>query len=314
MNRYICLGFDSGGTKSAVLVADTGGRILCREESPTGAPRETLEKLFEIASRFPRAALAGISCGGPLDEGKGLILSPPNLPGWDRVPITEMVSRRFGIPTALMNDADAGALAEWRFGAGRGCESLVFLTFGTGLGAGLVLGGRRYRGASGYAGELGHIRLADDGPVGYGKRGSFEGFASGGGIAQSARAAALRAIERGETVAYASTVESLASVSAKTVAEAAFAGDPTAIEVYREAGRRLGQGLAIVVDLVNPERILLGGVFLRAEALLRPSMEEVLARECLPGALSAVTISPTGLGESIGDYAALSVAMTLIKD
>ncbi len=305
------LGFDIGGTKCAALLADGSGRVLCREEIPSGPPSSVLPALFRLAESFPRAACAGISCGGPLDEERGLILSPPNLPGWDAVPITRMVEEHFGIRAALMNDADAGALAEWRFGAGRGCESMAFLTFGTGLGAGLILNGRRYRGASGYAGELGHIRLASEGPAGYGKEGSFEGFASGGGIAQTARTAALAAIQRGESPLYAPTIADLAGVTAKHVAEAADAGDALAREVYARVGRWLGRGLSILVDLLNPELIAIGGVFPRAEHLLREAMEEELVRESLAGALAAVRVVPAALGERIGDLAALSVALEL---
>ena len=129
----------------------------------------------------------GISCGGPLDSKKGIIFSPPNLPGWDNVPITRILSDEFGVETALQNDANACALAEWLMGAERGHSNMIFLTFGTGMGAGLILNGRLYSGTNDLGGEVGHIRLAKTGPVGFGKAGSFEGFCSGGGIAQLAK-------------------------------------------------------------------------------------------------------------------------------
>ena len=118
--------------------------------------------------RSQQTAAVGISCGGPLDSKKGLILSPPNLPGWDNVPVTKLLSEALQVPAFLQNDADACAIAEWRFGAGQGCENMVFLTFGTGLGAGLILNGKLYQGASGMAGEVGHLRLFDNGHIGYG--------------------------------------------------------------------------------------------------------------------------------------------------
>lgn len=139
----------------------------------------------------------GISCGGPLDPVRGIIQSPPNLPGWCDVPITEIVRAKTGVPVFLQNDANACALAEWRFGAGRGTQNMVFLTFGTGLGAGIIVNGGILNGASGMAGECGHVRLASDGPVGYGKAGSFEGFCSGGGLARQGREAAEKAILSG---------------------------------------------------------------------------------------------------------------------
>ncbi len=303
------LGFDIGGTKCAVLLGDETGTILFREEIASGSPDAVLPRLFEIARRYPRADFAGISCGGPLDEGRGLILSPPNLPGWNEIPMVKMVEDAFGIPARIINDADAGALAEWRFGAGRGARNMAFLTFGTGLGAGLILDGRRYGGASGMAGELGHVRLAPLGPVGYGKAGSVEGFASGSGIAQMGRCAALEALQKGEPSGYCRSYEELSGVTAKSVALAADEGDAVALAVYREAGARLGAGLSILVDLLNLELIVIGGIYMRSAHLLREAMEETMRRECLPASLSAVRVVPAALGEQIGDLAAVSVAM-----
>ena len=128
----------------------------------------------------------GVSCGGPLNSRTGVVQSPPNLPGWDDVPIVKILEDAFGIPAFLQNDANACALVEWKYGAGRGCENMVFLTMGTGMGAGVIADGRLLRGARDMAGEVGHLRLEKDGPVGYGKAGSFEGFTSGGGIARLA--------------------------------------------------------------------------------------------------------------------------------
>lgn len=123
----------------------------------------------------------GISCGGPLDSRRGIVFSPPNLPGWDKVPITKFFSERFHVPCFLQNNANACVLAEWKWGNGKNLDNVVFPTFGTGMGAGLILNGKLYEGAKGLAGEIGHMRLARHGPVGYGKAGSFEGVCSGGG-------------------------------------------------------------------------------------------------------------------------------------
>ena len=193
------LGFDIGGTKCAVLLGKQESesiRIVDKVAVPTDLPAyEMIGKLFGIAGellekhRISKDELygVGISCGGPLSSKKGLILSPPNLIGWDRVPIVQMAKDHFGKPVLLQNDANACAVAEWKYGAGRGYENLIFLTFGTGMGAGFILNGHLYSGISDLAGEVGHIRLADMGPVGFGKAGSFEGFCSGGGIAQVAQ-------------------------------------------------------------------------------------------------------------------------------
>ncbi len=155
-----------------------------------------------------------------------MILSPPNLPGWDQIPITEWVRDATGLPAWLLNDADAGALAEWRFGAGRGCQNMVFLTFGTGFGAGLILNGRLYSGIDDGAGEIGHVRISPTGPVGYGKAGSLEGFCSGGGIAQLARLMVLEKTQMGERVAFCDRAGGPDQLSARLVGEAADDGDP----------------------------------------------------------------------------------------
>ena len=307
------LGFDIGGTKCAVCLgtaAEGGVKVAARRQidTPSGW-QETLARLFDAGEALLDGAkpdACGFSCGGPLDAEAGIVLSPPNLPSWDRVPLTRLAKERFGAAAFLENDANACALAEWRCGAGRGSRNMVFLTFGTGLGAGLILDGRLIRGANGNAGEAGHIRLAPFGPAGYGKSGSFEGFCSGGGIAQLAVTLGKEAVQNGVTPAY--LKDGWDSVSAKCVAQAAARGDRTAMSVFRLCGEKLGEGLAVLVDILNPQTIVIGSVFARCEALLRPSMEAALAREALAPSLDAVRVVPAALGESIGDIAALCVA------
>jgi glucokinase len=251
-------------------------------------------------------AASGISCGDPLDAPAGVIQAPPNLPDWVEVPIVEMARARFKIPAFLENDANACALAEWRWGAGRGSDNIAFLTCGTGMGAGLILNGKLYRGASGSAGELGHIRLAPFGPAGYGKEGSFEGFCSGGGISQLAGIIYRRAVQRGYPLPAGADISR--PMSARETADAARSGDKAALEVFEICGRMLGRGLAILIDLLNPEKIIIGSIYTRCEDLLAPFMMEEAARVCLPRSLEAVSIVPAMLDEAIGDYAALCVA------
>ncbi len=309
------IGFDIGGTKCAVTVGTATGAIVETLRLPTtGSAAAMLDRLADGARRLLAghrslaAAAAGVSCGGPLDSRRGLILSPPNLPGWDEVPVVERLAAALGVPCFLENDANACALAEARLGAGRGASSVVFCTMGTGFGAGLVLDGRLCRGASGGAGEIGHVRLTEGGPIGYGKAGSVEGYVGGSGIAALARLRAGEALARGEAVAFCGDPASLPALDAKRVAEAAQAGDSHAIAIYTEVGRMLGRALAIVVDLLNPEVIVVGSIFARAERLLRPAMEAELAAEALPANLAACRIVPAALGESLGEHAALMVA------
>lgn len=302
------LGIDIGGTKCAVLKGTANMQVLKREQFATMSVEKTLERIMELAEQMWPFEAIGISCGGPLDSKKGVILSPPNLPGWDAIPITAMLTGRFGVPCYLMNDANACGLAEWQHGAGKGSENMLFFTFGTGLGAAIILGGRLITGASDMAGEAGHIRLAPFGPVGYGKAGSFEGFCSGSGIAQLGQTMAKEQLQQGLTVRYCDSMEALPSVTAKSIALAADAGDPTAIEVYRQSGEMLGRGLSVIIDILNPDTIVLGSIFERSENLLRPSMEAVISKEALPRAAKACRIVPAALGNSVGDIAALTVA------
>lgn len=316
MEKWL-IGFDIGGTKCAAILGKVeNGNFFIAQKSvfPTKNfpdPVDCIEnfstEINKVLAAFPdvQPEAIGISCGGPLDSKKGVILSPPNLPGWDEVHICEILEEKFHLPAKLCNDADACALAEWKFGAGRGAENMAFLTFGTGLGAGLILNGRLYIGSCGMAGECGHIRLDDSGPVGYGKAGSFEGFCSGGGIAQLGKLHA----EKHLPLPWCKTIDDLENITAKSIAEAAAAGDPDAIAVYAESGRRLGYGLSILIDLLNLEKIVIGSVFARSENLLRPAMEKVIEKETLEQSRKICKILPAELGENIGDIAALSVAL-----
>ena len=309
------IGFDIGGTKCAVSVGHTEGENLIIDSKkiiPTDlgiSPYEMIDKMCvlarEMTDDFTRI---GISCGGPLDSEKGIIMSPPNLVGWDNVEISSYLKKRYSGKVNLQNDANACAVAEWKFGAGRGCKNMIFLTFGTGLGAGLILNSRLYSGTNDMAGEAGHIRLSQKGPKGYGKEGSFEGFCSGGGLAKLGRMYAEKCLLNGKTVSFCKNADELELISAKTIAEKAYEGFEDAIEIYKTCGHRLGQGLAILVDILNPEKIVIGSIYKRAGDLLAPAMYEVLKKECLPQSLDVCCVVAAELGENLGDYAALSVA------
>jgi glucokinase len=191
---------------------------------------------------------------------------------------------------------------------------MVFLTCGTGMGAGLILDGKLYTGAGNLAGEAGHIRLAEDGPPGYGKRGSFEGFCSGGGIARLGRAEAERALDEGRPPLFCPRREDLEGISARSIAGALEQGDPLALSIYRAAARRLGQGIALIIDLLNPELVVLGSIYVRQQKVLEGPMREEIAREALSPSAALCRILPAGLGERVGDYAALSVGANALKE
>ena len=316
------LGFDIGGTKCAVTLGkseipeDVGELILDKLSFPTAVERgyaSVIKQLLDSADALlERNAVGkgellscGISCGGPLDSKKGVIQCPPNLPDWDNVPITDIFGEHFGVPVYLQNDANACAVAEWKFGAGRGLENLVFLTFGTGMGAGLILDGRLYTGKNDLAGEVGHIRLSETGPLGYGKRGSFEGFCSGGGIERAAKEMLENHLAHGGE----SVLADEKDISAKTVAVAAKAGDEFARSVYRQCAKKLGEGLSILIDILNPEAIIIGSIYSRDRGLFDEIIADVIKREALEISGAECKILPALLGNSIGDYAALAVAL-----
>ena len=305
-------GIDIGGTKCAVIVGDENG-IVEKIKFPTTNVDDTIRNIIEAVEKLGANDAIGISCGGPLDSKRGVIMSPPNLPGWDNIEIVKMLKDRFNVPVAIANDANACAMAEWKFGAGRGCDNMVFMTFGTGLGAGLILDGKLYSGTNDMAGEVGHVRLSDFGPVGYGKAGSFEGFCSGAGIAELGKTYAKEQLAMGKTTGYCKSYAELDTVNAKTVADAADAGDEVAIKVYDTCAYKLGVGVSILIDILNPERIVIGSIFTRSENLLREKMEEVIKKEALSYAAGVCRVVPAELGESIGDFAALAVAAEAYK-
>ncbi len=295
------LGVDLGGTKTSVSLGTDAGVLLDKIVTPTAATvEETLEAIYTnleelLGKHKVSAAAIGVSSGGPLDSEAGIIQSPPNLPAWRDIPITKLLSDHFSIPVYLENDANACALAEWYWGAGVGSSSLIFLTFGTGLGAGLILDGKLYRGASGLAGEVGHWRMAPDGPECYYKRGSFESFASGCGINGLYREWYGK------------------DISAKEVCMRALAGEEQANNVIQKSAEMLGSGLALLVDLLNVERIIIGSIYARNVELFAPPMQRVMEAECLSQTLAACQVLPAALGESLGDLAALGIARDALK-
>ena len=309
------IGFDIGGTKCAVSIGEQEhDRILIKEKKVfstdlTRSPYEVIDTMCALAETMTDDfSRIGISCGGPLDSKRGIIMSPPNLTGWDEVPIVAYIKEKYHGRVALQNDANACALAEWQYGAGKGTKNMIFLTCGSGLGAGLILNGQLYTGTNDMAGEVGHIRLNDYGPVGYGKAGSFEGFCSGNGIAALGRSMAIEKLQMGQPVSYCTGLETLAEVSAKSIAECADAGYEDALEVYRISGDKMGAGIAILIDILNPERVVIGSVFQRSGHLLREAMEKRIRKECLIHTEQVCRVVPAALTENIGDYAALSVA------
>ncbi|SET72314.1 ROK family protein [Lacrimispora sphenoides] len=312
------IGFDIGGTKCAVFLCRLEGDTIIwndrKEIQTTSDWRAVLDTLCVYGERMLEThevsrpdCRIGISCGGPLSPDRKIICSPPNLPGWVSVPIVSYLSEKLQMPARMLNDADACALAEWKYGAGKGSLHMIFLTFGTGLGAGLILNGRLYTGACGMAGEVGHVRLKEDGPVGYGKAGSLEGFCSGGGIRQMAIDKAKQMEKEGKKASFQTGEKE--EIKAKDVAEAARAGHKDAAELLKESGTYFGRGLSMLIDILNPEVIVAGSIYARTHEFMEPSMWEEIRREALASSAAVCRIVPAQLGERIGDYGAVMAAV-----
>jgi glucokinase len=316
----LLVGIDIGGTKTAVLLSVNPPEVIARKEFAT-RPAQGWQRAVELIKSGIRELLAekgfdatavtriGVSCGGPLDPDRGIIQSPPNLPTWDDVPIKAIMEQEFKAECMIENDANAGAVAEHRFGGGKGSQNMVFLTMGTGLGAGIITNGRLYRGTNDFAGEVGHIRMTRTGPVGYNKAGSAEGWASGGGMAQVAPKMVAAALKKRRKTSLAKLYRSGGPITAKDIGLAAHKGDAVAIEILGSTGERLGEVLAILIDLLNPDRIVIGGLAMRMGDLLLEPARRVVRREALEVPARTCQIVPATLGESIGDAAALCIAM-----
>ena len=313
------LGFDIGGTKSAAILASAaeGIQIIDKMLVPTEASLgfvQAKNKLFDMGRSIlyknnmttNDLTAIGISCGGPLHE--GVIYSPPHLPGWDNIPIAEIISKEFGVPAFLQNDANACALVEWQLGAGKGCRDMVFITMGTGFGAGIIAESKLIQGTFGQAGEIGHLRLSDDinAPYGYGKQGSVEAYCSGEGIANLARIYTEESLAKGIKPAW--VKDGLNLIDAEKLAKYAHDGDKDACLIFEKVGEYLGKALSVLIDLLNPEVIVIGSIFVRCENLLRPSMEKTLTEESLTISKKACRIVPAKLAEHLGDYASIYAA------
>lgn len=328
----LAIGVDIGGTKIAVSLIDLSGKVADKrvfdtnvQRGPWQAVNGIIASIHDIVQRH-RISLEetigiGVACGGPLDHERGLILSPPNLPGWDRIPINEILHREFNLPVALENDANAGAVAEMLFGAGkerrergRPVKDLLYLTMGTGIGGGLILDGRLYRGITGSAGEVGHMKVVHNGPLcRCGRRGCLEAVCSGPSIARRAREAIEERMansgtgDPGEVTSMVRLAEGdPLKITAKEVFDAARLGDELARHIVQETAEFLGIGLANLVNILNPEIIVLGTIATRVGDLLLGPVREVVAREAWEEPAGAVEIRGSSLGDYIGDYAAVA--------
>ncbi len=307
----VFLGIDIGGTNVKTALVRVDGAVLSFDshEWSGGPPGDAVKVAADSArSQMESSGLTpdacGCACAGLIDCAEGVVRSSPNLPDWHDVELSAMLSRELGLPVVLENDANAAAYAEYLVGAGRGARDLVMLTLGTGIGGGVVLGGRLYRGSHGTAGEIGHTTVEREGPVcACGSRGCLERLANAEAVVAKAR----ELLEQGRRSALSEKAAS-GTIHAVDVGLAAAAGDQVAIDALAAVGRALGVGLANVSQILDPDVIVIGGGVVSAgEPLLRPARQELEAR--LSGyEFRGPRVVPAALGDTAGVVGAALLA------
>jgi glucokinase len=304
------VGVDIGGTKIGVACGDDRGTISYQDAFPTDHAKSPEVLIDDALARLSNsghldgAAAVGFSCPGPMSSHEGRFLDPPNMPRWHGFQLLEHVRDRVLQPVAMMNDANACALAEWHWGAGRGTATMIFMTMSTGMGAGLMINGQLHQGPDDLAGEIGHLRLDPDGPVGFGKRGSVEGYLSGPGLVQLGEAETRAAGQVGEP-----TVLPVTGLTSEVLCAAAADGDDAALRAVRRSADALGRLCALLTDLLNPDVIVLGTIGTAYQSLFIPQATRVLEREALSRSAARVRIVPSALGEKRSSLSAVAVAI-----
>jgi len=322
-HEQLVIGIDLGGTKICTAVVNRAGGIMAHDHRETLAkegPQAVIGRMIDAARGVMaqagiaqcQVAAVGVGSPGPLDIEADVALSPPNLPGWDRVPLRRWIEEGLGIPTTLENDAYAAALGEHHFGAGRGVDHMIYVTVSTGIGGGLILGGELYHGATGMAGEIGHTTILTHGPLcGCGNRGCLEALASGSAIACRGRELVAHGVP--------TKIADLAGgdldlITARLVAEAASEGDVEAEKILSEAMDYLGVGLASLVNLFNPQLIVIGGGLTHIGERLFGPVRRAIKRRAFPAQAQAVRVVPAELGDHVGVLGAAAVAWRMLAD
>lgn len=309
------LALDIGGTKLAVAVVTADGRTHGYRVEPTrkAEGHETvIRRLFALgkdaivdAGLGPVAAV-GISCGGPLDAATGVLLSPLHLPGWINVPIVELATAEFGVPAVLENDATAAVLGEYRYGIAKNADTALYLTISTGVGGGAIINGRLHRGAAGNGGEFGHVMVRPGGrPCMCGRNGCLEGYASGTSIA--ARAAEAVAASNSSSM-----LALLPEIKGEDVSAAARSGDPLAVEIWNETVEVLSQAITDLVNVFEPNVIVLGGGVTRTGDQLLAPVRAAVQRDAMPPAAAAARIELAALGDEVCVVGAAALAFDRI--
>ena len=301
MEKISVYGISIGGTKTAVTHAFYDGNFSNIEKelfaSFPNDPEKEMNQIYSIIDKFNYPVdVISVIVGGPLDINKGLLLKPPHLPGFDNFQIVNILKEKYHVDVYMLNDADACALAEYKFGAGKGYHNMAYLTFGTGFGSGLILNNKLYTGQNGMAGEIGHVRLNETGPIGYNKAGSVEGFVAGGNIPLWAK----EYIKGKETA-----LDKYQNLTTKDIADEARLGDKVAIEIFDEVAKRLGESISILIDILNLDLVVIGGIYPRCLDLLEKKTLESIKNNTIKNNFESCNVVPSKLQEQIDDYSSL---------
>ena len=302
------IGIDVGGTNVKIALVDGDGKIIYSNSVPTYAQmgyeytvnniKQAIKDLMKETNTEAKDIQGiGFDFPGQVDCKTGVVKNAPNIPGWVNVPIAQMIEDEFHIPTRIDNDVRCAALGELKFGAGRGCENFVCITVGTGIGSGLVINGKVVRGAANAAGEIGHIKLQmEDGPLcGCGDSGCLEAFASGPSIV----AMAQEYLKGGKSAKFRELAGD-GEITPYIVAKAAEAGDPVAKRIFEKMGYYIGMGLTSVINLLNPEKIIIGGGVAECGDLLLDPIRRTINDRAMKVQRESVEIVPAELGNSAG--------------
>ncbi|MBO6280808.1 MAG: ROK family protein [Bacilli bacterium] len=303
--RHI-IGISIGGTKTAICYATLGDNNevleVVKKQTPTLPfdPDTNMKNIYKAIDEYPQDFdFISVIAGSPMDADNGLILAPSNLRGWHDYPIVNLLKERYKVDSTLLNDADASALAEYIYGVGKGSRNFVYLTVGTGFGAGLILNGQLYSGGCFNAGEIGHLRGSEtaNGPTRNEKKGSFESLVSGGGMGDYANAFIKDHPN--------SLLNKYEKISARDVFTEARNGDEFALFIVNQCATKLGEALSIILDLLNPDVVAIGGIYPRGLDLLEKTVLKVAEENSLPINFHHAKILPSELEEKIDDYSSL---------
>ncbi len=307
MKKYR-IGVDIGGTNIKIALVDFEGKIIYSNTTPTRAEmgfeagvaniKQAIKDLMQETKESSKTIESiGFGLPGQIDYKAGMVKNLPNIPGWINIPLGKLIEDEFEIPTKLDNDVRCAALGELNFGAGKGCENLICITIGTGIGSGIVLNGKLVRGASNAAGEIGHIKMTlDKGPLcGCGDHGCFEAYASGPSIVSMAK----EFISGGKSAKY-KEMATDGIITPYIIAQAALQGDAVSLQIFKQMGEIIGIGLASVINLLNPEKIIIGGGVADAGEILLEPIRKTIEDRAMPIQKEVVKVVPAQLANAAG--------------